>query len=81
MIIIDIQQAQADLLQYLEKAAQGEMVVVCKENRPIAAIRPVPPYPEGPRPIGLAEGTGEVLPSFFEPLPPDVLAAFEGEET
>jgi hypothetical protein len=30
------------------------------------------------RPIGLAKGQGEVPASFFEPLPEDIMAAFEG---
>lgn len=30
------------------------------------------------RPIGLAKGTFQVPPSFFEPLPDDMLDAFEG---
>jgi hypothetical protein len=31
------------------------------------------------RPIGLAKGTFQVPPSFFEPLPDEILDAFEGE--
>ena len=83
MIHIDIQQAQTDLPRYLEQVAQGETIVVCKDNPPIAEIRPVssPPPRKEPRPLGLAQGMVEIPPSFFEPLPPDILAAFEGEET
>jgi PIN domain nuclease of toxin-antitoxin system len=32
----------------------------------------------GSRPLGLGRGHGQALPSFFEPLPEDWLAAFEG---
>jgi hypothetical protein len=31
------------------------------------------------RPIGLAKGTFQVPPTFFEPLPDEILDAFEGE--
>ena len=30
------------------------------------------------RPLGLAKGTFQIPPSFFDPLPDDVLEAFEG---
>ena len=34
--------------------------------------------PPGTRPIGLAKGTFAIPSSFFDPLPDDVLDAFEG---
>jgi antitoxin (DNA-binding transcriptional repressor) of toxin-antitoxin stability system len=82
MIHVDVQQAQADLARYLERVACGETVVVCKDNEPIAEIRPVavPARRTGPRPLGLGQGLGQVPPAFFDPLPPDLLAAFNGEE-
>ncbi len=35
--------------------------------------------PQKHRPIGLAKGQFTVPPSFFEPLPDEILAAFNGE--
>ena len=64
----------------LDAVARGETVVVCKENEPIAEIRAVAKPNKTPRPIGLAAGTFEVPPSFFDPLPDDLLQAFNGEE-
>jgi hypothetical protein len=32
-----------------------------------------------PRPLGLGHGLGQVLPSFFDPLPDDLLDAWEGK--
>ena len=32
-----------------------------------------------PRPLGLGQGLGRMTAAFFEPLPEDWLAAFEGE--
>jgi hypothetical protein len=46
---------------------------------PIAEIRPLPKTPAQPRPIGLAADRGvELPPEFFEPLPVELLAAFNG---
>ncbi len=68
--------------RYLEAVARGETVLVCKDNKPVAELRPVAAAPArpGPRPLGLGQGLGQVPPGFFDPLPPDLLAAFEGEE-
>lgn len=80
MVHVEVQQAQAELPRYLEKVAQGETVVVCQDHKPIAEIRRIEPEPpKTPRPMGLAAGMVEVLPGFFDPLPEDVLAAFEGK--
>jgi len=53
---------------------------VCKRNVPIAEIRPLPRKPGSRRPIGLARDKGVRLPdSFFEPLPAELIGAFEGK--
>lgn len=80
MILIDIQQAQAELARYLDEVARGQTILVCKDNLPIAEIRPVAAPGPTPRPLGLAKGMGTIPASFFDPLPPDLLAAFNGEE-
>ncbi len=79
MIQIDVQQAQTQLLQYLEQVSRGETILVCKDHEPIAEIRPVAKARKAPRPIGLAKGTFEIPANFFEPLPDDLLAAFQGQ--
>jgi antitoxin (DNA-binding transcriptional repressor) of toxin-antitoxin stability system len=79
MIQIDLHQAQAELPRYLEQVAQGETIVICKDDQPIAELRPVAAPRTTPRPLGLAKGLGEIHPSFFEPLPDDLLALFNGE--
>jgi antitoxin (DNA-binding transcriptional repressor) of toxin-antitoxin stability system len=79
MIHVDVQQMQADLPTYLDAVARGETVVVCKDNQPVAELRPVAPAAPSKRPLGLGRGMGEVRPTFFDPLPPDELAAFNGE--
>ncbi len=80
MIQLDIQQLQEALPKYLEQLGDSDTIIVCKDNVPIAEIRPLPPPCKEPRPLGLAKGMVEIPPSFFEPLPPDILAAFEGRE-
>ena len=80
MIKLNIHEAKTHLSKYLARLEKGEVIVLCKRNTPIAEIRRLPPVRTQPRPLGLAKGTVQILPSFFDPLPADELAAFEGED-
>jgi prevent-host-death family protein len=78
MIVVNIFEAKAKLSEYLDMAAQGERVLICKRNRPIVELHAVQSARTTPRPFGLGRGSVTVPPSFFEPLPENVLAGFEG---
>ncbi len=78
MIKINIAEAKTHFSRYIESVERGETVTVCRRNVPVAEIRPVPRAPESKRPVGIDRGM-EIPKSFFEPLPDDLLAAFEGE--
>ncbi len=78
MIRINIHEAKTHLSRYVERVTAGETVVLCRRNQPVAEIRPLRQSPTAPRPFGLAKGAFSVPPSFFEPLPEDEIAAFEG---
>lgn len=80
MIRLNIHEAKTHLSRYLEKLAGGEKITLCKRNIPIAEIRPIPPHREHKRPIGLAKGEFEVKPEFFDPLPEEILSAFNGND-
>jgi antitoxin (DNA-binding transcriptional repressor) of toxin-antitoxin stability system len=76
---IDLQSVPADFLPIVQRAADGETIVICENQRPIAEIRPLPQRPTAPRPIGLGIGEGTILPSFYEPLPDEIVRGFYGE--
>jgi len=80
MIKLNINQAKTHLSAYLARLRQGETIVLCKRNAPIAEIRPIPPGRKTKRPVGLAKGKVKIPAEFFEPLPSDVLASFYGQE-
>ena len=73
-IQVDLKQLQDDLPQLLNQVAAGNTLVICKDQKPIAEIRPV----GKPRPLGLAKGFVTILPDFDDPLPADVIDAFAG---
>jgi prevent-host-death family protein len=82
MINLNINEIKTHFSSYLAKVSNGETVIICKRNVPIAEIKPIKTLPDKKRPIGLA---GKEYPdfkiskAFFEPLPDDIIAAFNGE--
>ena len=84
MINLNINEIKTHFSSYLAKVSNGETVIVCKRNVPIAEIKPIAALPNKKRPIGLA---GKEYPefqisdAFFEPLPDDIVAAFNGEDS
>jgi antitoxin (DNA-binding transcriptional repressor) of toxin-antitoxin stability system len=63
----------------LERLKKGETILLCKRNEPIAEIRPLPAHPQRKRPIGLAKGQLTIPRDFFDPLPEDVIQAFQAQ--
>ena len=77
MIQVNVQEAKTHLSRYLDAVEKGEVVILCRHNKPIAELRAIAAEPEQrkePR-FGLWDGFG-VSESFFEPLPDDILKAF-----
>ena len=75
---VTIQDLQRDPSALLDRVEAGERLVVSRDGRPVAELRPVAPALRGPRPIGLAAGEFTVPDDFDAPLPDDLLRAFEG---
>ena len=80
MIKLNIHEAKTHLSKYLAKLKAGDRILLCKRNQPVAEITPLPVVSARPRPIGLAKGF-TVPRTFFEPLPDDLLQAFDGKPT
>ena len=78
MIRINIHEAKTHLSSYLKRLEQGEVIILCRRNVPIAELRPLPTPRQEDRPVGLARGEFEVPDSFFDPLPEEILRSFEG---
>lgn len=76
---VNIHEIKARLSRYLEEVEQGEVVVVCRRNVPIAELRALRSRPEEARPVGRAKGRFRVTEAFFEPLPEELAGAFSGE--
>ena len=84
MISLNINEIKTHFSSFLARVRNGETIIVCKRNVPIAEIKPIAVLPDKKRPIGLA---GKEYPdfkiseAFFDPLPDDIVAAFNGEDS
>ena len=74
MISVNIHEAKTHLSRLLEAALRGEEVTIAKAGRPIVRLVPIERVERRP---GVAKGLGSFDETFFEPLPPDELDAWE----
>jgi prevent-host-death family protein len=73
---VNIYDAKTRFSQLVDKAASGEDVVVCRNGKPVVRITRLE---EKQRLVfGVLKGKLKIAPDFDAPLPPDVLASFEG---
>ena len=78
MFRINIHDMKTNLSKHLDDLAPGERLLICRRNVAIAEVRRLPVPGQSSRQLGLARGKFAVPASFFEPLPDDVIADFEG---
>lgn len=78
MVSVTVSEIEHDLPGYLRRVEGGETVVVLRDGQPIAEIRPAPRRSRQLRPVGLAAGEFSIPDDFDDPLPDDIIDAFEG---
>lgn len=78
MNTVSLHDLRHDPAALLDRVEAGEHLVVCRDGRPVAELRPVAAPPLTPRPFGLAAGAFAVPDNFDAPLPDDILRGFEG---
>jgi antitoxin (DNA-binding transcriptional repressor) of toxin-antitoxin stability system len=80
MIKVNVFEMKAKFSEYLDRAANGEPILICRHNKPVAELRAVNEPRTQPRHIGPLPGRPafELPASFFEPLPDEELDRWEG---
>ena len=78
MAQVNIHEAKTHLSQLLTRAALGEDIVIAKSGKPVVRLVPIE-EPRQDRTLGEDEGLYVVPDDFNDPLPEDILLAFEGE--
>jgi antitoxin (DNA-binding transcriptional repressor) of toxin-antitoxin stability system len=78
VIRLNVHEAKTHLSRYLVEVERGRSILLCRNNKPVAEIKRLVGRPTVQRPVGLAKGTFRLTEAFFQPLPEDLLSAFEG---
>jgi prevent-host-death family protein len=76
MPTVTIHQAKTNLSKLIERASQGEEIIIARGPKPVAKLVPIGAI-KGKRQPGSLKGKLEIGPEFFEPLPEDELKGWE----
>jgi prevent-host-death family protein len=74
---VNVHEAKTHLSRLLDRAQGGEEFVIAKAGRPVARLGPLARQGRKRR-LGLLDGKFRIPDDFNQPLPTDVIAAFEG---
>jgi len=75
-LMLNVHEAQAQLAQLLERARQGEEIIIAEAGQPVARLVLID-KPIAPRVPGSAAGQVVIADDFDAPLPESILGAFE----
>ena len=78
MYQVNIHEAKTHLSRLVERVAAGEEIVIARHGRPVARLVAYRPPTGKRRKLGLMAGKWDIPDDFDDPLPDDVLDAFEG---
>jgi prevent-host-death family protein len=78
MTTVTIHKAKTELSKLIKRVEAGEEIVIARGNREVARIVPAHAVVKKPRKPGLLKGQFTLPDSFFDPLPEEELAAWEG---
>jgi antitoxin (DNA-binding transcriptional repressor) of toxin-antitoxin stability system len=78
MINITVDEIQSDPVKYLRQVEAGESFTIVQADKAIAELRPIAVNKQL-RPFSLCAGEFTVPDDFDDPLPEDILSAFEGK--
>jgi prevent-host-death family protein len=76
MIVVTIHKAKTNRSRLIEKASEGEEVIIARGKKPVARLVPVGEV-KGKRKPGAFQSQFVVGPEFFEPLPEAELSLWE----
>ncbi len=76
MAVVNVHDAKTHFSRLLSRVESGEEIIIAKAGKPVARVIPLKEK-KGKRVPGSAKGRLKVEESFLEPLPEDILEAFE----
>jgi antitoxin (DNA-binding transcriptional repressor) of toxin-antitoxin stability system len=78
-INISVTEAETKISELFQQIRQGEEVIILENGHELARVIPNK-QPKSPRIPGIDEGKIIFAPDFEDPLPEDILKAFEGQD-
>ena len=79
MQTVQLHEAKARLSELVDRVQSGEEVVISRHGRPVARLLGFAPK-RARRRLGVQRGQIKFRKGWDDPLPEDILAAFEGRE-
>ncbi|MGH7024083.1 MAG: type II toxin-antitoxin system Phd/YefM family antitoxin [Caulobacteraceae bacterium] len=76
-MIVKIHQAKTQLSKLIAAALEGEEVIIARGDKPLVKLAPLEPAKKK-RVFGAFKGQFNLTDAFFEPLPEEELALWEG---
>jgi antitoxin (DNA-binding transcriptional repressor) of toxin-antitoxin stability system len=74
---LNIHEAKTHLSKELARLQPGDVIIICKNNEPVAELRALPRRQSQRRPWGIDKGLFRVPDDFNAPLPAEELALWE----
>lgn len=79
MITVKVEDFEKIFQKYLNRLEAGETIILTRQGKPVAEITPTTQKPEQLRPYGLSAHKFLTPDDFNDPLPAEILDAFEGK--
>ena len=79
MTTVNIHEAKTHLSRLLAKVARGDEVIIARGGKPVARLVPVQKARRMEQLLGIDKGRLWIAEDFDEPLPEEILAAFEAK--
>lgn len=77
VIRVDVEEIKKDLLAYLQRVEIGETLIITRDDKAVAEIKPIMRLAKALRPYGLCASEFTASDDFDEPLSEDLLTEFE----
>jgi prevent-host-death family protein len=81
MVTVNIHELKAHLSSFVDRVEQGEVIVLCRHNKPVAELRPIfKEIKQKTRVPGLLKGKFQWELDAFAPMTPQEVAEFDRDQ-
>lgn len=77
MRIVNMHEAKTHFSKLVDSVIHGNEVIIAMAGKPVAKLGPIGKKPK--RTLGVLKGKIKLSKDFYEPLPEDIIASFEGD--